>query len=286
MPELTDMRPNEKIPWPIAIFFILFSIPFMLIPFFFLSLAFLDWGTADGYTMVFLSVFFGAPAFVIGLSIFSNGLSALSGRPSAILNVSNLGPRPTGKGEDITFGGNRTGWSVVFIGALLVPFIAVSFGAVLSGLAELLSGNLGGVCLIFIMMPFALITTSVLAGFLSKRYLKINHEWDTITYTERLFRWQTAFEQRKLSEAMCVREWTVRTERRGSDGETIILHSQRIRIMRHRKSQDEEWDLDISGLLQSNGIPPEDVAKAIGIPYKPRPPADTEVELLELDPEW
>lgn len=282
MADLPDMRPNERIPWPFAIFIMLFGAPFMLVPFFFIGTALLE-----GDTELLLPVcFFGPPFFAAGAAVSSIGWTALSGklgRPTKIIGApESSGPRPAGKAVSMTFGGNRSLLGPALIGALLVPFFAVALFSALAGLAELISGNLGGVCIAFVAIPFGLIASSVLAGMLSKRYLEIDHKWDTLVYTERLFRWRTHYEKRKVSEASCVREWTVTSTTTDSDGNERTTETQRIRIMRDRLLEDVDWDLDISMLLHSNGISPQDVAKALGVPYKPRPPLD-HVYVLDQD---
>ena len=45
MADLPDMRPNERIPWPFAIFLMLFGAPFMLVPFFFIGTTLLEGDT-------------------------------------------------------------------------------------------------------------------------------------------------------------------------------------------------------------------------------------------------
>ena len=253
----------------------LFGAPFMLVPVFFVGMA------LQGDSEILIpACIFGPPCFAAGAAISSIGWTALTGKPTKLTGApKSSGPRPTGKAVSMTFGGKRTLWGPAIVGALLVPFFAAALIAALAGLAELLSGNLEGVCIAFVAIPFGLIASSIIAGMLSKRYLEIDHKWDTLVYTERLFRWRIGYEKRKVSEASCVREWTVTSTHTDSDGNTHTTETQRIMIMRDRQMADEDWDLDISWLLQSNGIPPEDVAKALGVPYKPRPPLDSVYEL-------
>jgi len=270
------MRPDERIPWPFAIFLMLFGAPFMLVPAFFIGTA-----LQEGDPELLIPVcFFGPPFFAAGVSVSSIGWTALTGKPTKLIGApKSSGPRPVGKAVSMTFGGNRALWGPTIVGALLVPFFAVALISALAGLAALLSGNLEGVCIAFVAIPFGLIASTVMAGLLTKRYLEIDHKWDTLVYTERLLRWRIGYEERKVSEASCVREWTVTSTRTDSDGNIHTTEAQRIRIMRERLLEDEDWDLDISMLLHSNGISPEDVAKALGVPYKPRPPLDHVYEL-------
>ena len=279
MSDLPDSRPNEHTPWPFAIFLMLFGAPFMLVPAFFIGTA-LQEGDPELLTPV---CFFGPPFFAAGIAVSSIGWTALTGKPTKLIGApKSSGPRPAGKAVSMTFGGKRTPWGPAIIGALLVPFFAAAFIGATEGLAELLSGNLEGVCIAFVAIPFGLIASTLMAGLLTKRYLEIDHKWDTLVYTERLFRWRIGYEKRKVSEASCVREWTVTSTRTDSDGNTHTTETQRIRIMRERLLEDEDWDLDIGMLLHSNGISPEDVAKALGVPYKPRPPLD-HVYVLDQD---
>ncbi len=258
----------------------LFGASFMLVPVFFIGKA------LQGDSEILIpACIFGPPFFAAGAAVSSIGWTALTGKPTKLTGApKSSGPRPAGKAVSMTFGGKRTPWGPAIIGALLVPFFAAAFIGATEGLAELLSGNLEGVCIAFVVIPFGLFASSIIAGMLSKRYLEIDHKWDTLVYTERLFRWRIGYEKRKVSEASCVREWTVTSTHTDSDGNTHTTETQRIMIMRDRQMADEDWDLDISWLLQSNGISPEDVAKALGVPYKPRPPLDS-VYVLDQDGE-
>ena len=247
------MDDEELAPNPLYVFQMMFGLPFIIIPLFFVLMPleyFFEEPSLELLLFVVGMIIFTTPFYLVGGFLVMSGYYMVLGEP-----LPEFGKRKKsrkGSRESKIFGGERSLRGPIFLTLLLLPFLIISPSMAIYGFGLIISANYEGCFL----MPAGLLFTVVLYGLISigltKRTLEINHPSNKIYYEETLFGRIKTRKIKLISEVLEIREF-------GDQPKKQILFGE---------SDDGRWELDIGTMIQTNDLSCKEISEVIGIPFR------------------
>ena len=243
-----DLAPN-----PLYVFQMMFGLPFIIIPLFFVLMPleyFFEEPSLELLLFVIGMIIFTTPFYLAGGFLIISGYYMVLGEP--LPEFGKRKKRRKGSRESKVFGGKRSLRGPILLSLLFLPFLIISPSMAIYGFGLIISANYEGCLLLPVGLLFTVVLYGLISTALTKRTLEINHPSNKIYYEETLFGRIKSRKIKLISEALEIREF-------GDQPKKQIIFGE---------SDEGRWELDIGTMIQTNDLNCNEISEVIGIPFR------------------